>query len=81
MAKSIRWRKQPPDETGYWLRINVAGRPQVEHAMKVDGVLMVMWGRNEQSKLLNHDHPKLKGWWWKKLSVPANTDSNVVWEM
>lgn len=76
-----KWRKEPPDEVGYWLRINVTGRPQITHAMKVGKVLMVMWGSNEESKLLEADHPKLKDWWWKKLNLPPKVKSNVLWEI
>ncbi len=78
---SSRWRKRPPDDIGYWLRINVVDKPVITFAVCIDGVLNVMWGANEGSGFLKADHPKLKGWWWKQLNLPKGmTKPDVVWE-
>lgn len=62
------WRKEPPDEVGYWLRINAIGKPTISWAVRIGGVLNVPWGVNG---LVKHDHLQLKGWWWKPLPLPS----------
>lgn len=77
--KTNRWRRKPPDDIGYWLRINAINRPTITFAVRIDGVLNVSWGGGETA-LIKADHPKMKGWWWKKLNLPKGVSPNAVWE-
>lgn len=70
------WRKEPPDEVGFWLRINAINKPTITWAVRIDGVLNVHW----DEALLKRDHPKLARWWWKPLPLPPEIRSTVFWE-
>ena len=63
---TMEWTRSPPDVAGFWLRINVTGRPQL-HTVRLwptDDLLHIDWGGGGERGELALPHHKMEGWWW-----------------
>ena len=62
------WKKQIPNKSGYWMRVNAGHRVEMSKVFKDsphDNKLTIYWGHSPQSKsLIENIKDKLKYFYW-----------------
>lgn len=68
----MEWKKQIPNNDGYWLRVNAGHRVQLHQVFDLDGLRIVWgWGGQEKVMLIENIKDRLEHYYWYgPLPVP-----------
>lgn len=65
MTQQLKWKKQVPNEEGYWLRVNAGHRVQLHKVWHEFGSLQIMWGWGSKELCKVKDiKAKLRYFYW-----------------